>query len=70
MKPALLRPTIGSAHRNGHPRRPVPATPASSAQTADWRMPSGVGLAEYAWRGGVVAPGLMKRGAARLEERA
>ena len=41
----------------------------SPAGPVDWRMPCGLGLAEFALRGGFVAPVLMKRGAPRIGER-
>lgn len=51
------------------PRRLRQLAPAQSANQANWRMPSGLGLAEFALRGGFVAPGLMKRHAPAAEDR-
>jgi hypothetical protein len=67
MKPASLK----AAGKQSRKVRANAATPAPSPmrETA-WCMPSGLGLAEFAWRGGFVAPGLMKRNEPGPGERA
>lgn len=72
MKPALPRAEqTGMQHRQARLRRLAPAPPVLPVQSAaNWRMPSGLGLAEYALRGGFVAPSLMKRGPLGPGERA
>ena len=56
--PALTAKTRRSQERASRSRQPSKTVPA-----ANWSMPSGVALAEFALRGGFVAPGLMRRSA-------
>lgn len=62
MKSASSTPNAKTRSSNERPRRSG-RTPLAVAPLSNWRMPSGVGLAEFALRGGFVAPGLMKRAA-------
>ncbi len=55
---ALIAKTRRSQERSRRARQRPNAVP-----VANWSMPSGVGLAEFALRGGFVAPGLMRRSA-------
>jgi hypothetical protein len=64
MKTTSPRPNIETgrrAERRGRAASRVAV--AGDIDLGNWRMPSGLGLAEFALRGGFVAPGLMRRAA-------
>jgi hypothetical protein len=67
MKPASSK-AAGKPSRKVRANVVVPV--ASPIREAAWCMPSGLGLTEFAWRGGFVAPGLMKRNEPGSGERA
>lgn len=69
MKSTASRAATETKRTSERLRRPGPVRSASQAGEADWRMPSGLGLAEFALRGGFVAPGLMKRPGPNAGER-
>ena len=62
MKTTLPRPNIETSRQTERRARSgnrVAMT--GEMDLGNWRMPSGLGLAEFALRGGFVAPGLMRR---------
>lgn len=62
MKPAQASGIVNSSPRPPRASRREIAPPVSPVGLAAWRMPSGMAMAEFAWRGGgFLAPALMKR---------
>jgi len=69
MKSNSSRPAAETRQPVEHPRRSKRSAAEGAQLHANWRMPSGLGLAEFALKGGFVAPGLMKRSAPAAGER-
>lgn len=63
------RPAADTRQSNERLSRLSRTKAGSASDDAGWRMPSGLGLAEFALRGGFVAPGLMKRTAPHAGDR-